>query len=219
MTLTSPQEADPAALPEPPTTGDAAPFHAEVADAPGEARSSWVAAPDGVRLRVTLLARGASGTVLLFPGRTEYAEKYGPVARHLGAAGLSVLTIDWRGQGLSARLLANAEIGHVVAFADYQGDVAALVGAADALGLPGPRHLLAHSMGGAIGLRALMDGLPAALGRVQRADVGPRDGRGAQARGGARWAGRRGPSACRRATRPARGPRATPTRPPSRATC
>ena len=162
MTLTSPQEADPAALPEPPTTGDAAPFHAEVADAPGEARSSWVAAPDGVRLRVTLLARGASGTVLLFPGRTEYAEKYGPVARHLGAAGLSVLTIDWRGQGLSARLLANAEIGHVVAFADYQRDVAALVGAADALGLPGPRHLLAHSMGGAIGLRALMDGLPAA---------------------------------------------------------
>lgn len=115
-----------------------------------------------MRLRVTWLARGAAGTVLLFPGRTEYAEKYGPVARWLGARGLSVLTIDWRGQGLSARLLPDAGIGHVVAFPDYQRDVAALLGAADALGLPEPRHLLAHSMGGAIGLRALTEGLPVA---------------------------------------------------------
>lgn len=143
-----------------------APFFADVADAPEEAHALWREAPDGVRLRVALLARGpargASGTVLLFPGRTEYAEKYGPVARWLGGLGLAVLTVDWRGQGLSARLLPDAGVGHVVAFPDYQRDVAALLGAADALGLPEPRHLLAHSMGGAIGLRALMEGLPVA---------------------------------------------------------
>ncbi len=153
---------EPSGAPATASWSDEAPFFAEAADAPAEARSVWGAAPDGVRLRVTLLARGEGGTVLLFPGRTEYAEKYGRVARALGARGLSVVTIDWRGQGLSARLLADAAIGHVVAFRDYQGDVAALLGAAGALGLPGPRHLLAHSMGGAIGLRALMEGLPVA---------------------------------------------------------
>ena len=146
-----------------PDTGEPAPFHADVADAPGEARSHWREAEDGVRLRVTLLAEGGgAGTVLLFPGRTEYAEKYGPVARRLGERGHAVLTIDWRGQGLSARLLANAGVGHVVAFADYQRDVRALAEAADAMELPGPRHLLAHSMGGAIALRALTEGLPVA---------------------------------------------------------
>ena len=95
---------------------EAAPFFAEVADAPEEARAFWVTALDGMRLRVTLLARGEAGTVLLFPGRTEYAEKYGRVARDLAARGLAVVTVDWRGQGLSARLLEDAGIGHVVAF-------------------------------------------------------------------------------------------------------
>ena len=154
-----PKPPDPA---DPPDQDEAAPFHAKVACAPGEARSLWRVAGDGTRLRVTLLARGAHGTVLLFPGRTEYAEKYGPLARFLAERGLSVVTIDWRGQGLSARLLPDAGIGHVAAFRDYQGDVATLLEAASALGLPARRHLLAHSMGGAIGLRALMEGLPVA---------------------------------------------------------
>ena len=139
-----------------------APFHAEVADAPGGAAAFWIEAADGIRLRAARLADGPRGTVLLFPGRTEYVEKYGPMASTLAAAGLSVLTVDWRGQGLSARLLTDGEVGHVVAFPDYQRDVAALLRAADETGLPEPRHLLAHSMGGAIGLRALMEGLPVA---------------------------------------------------------
>ena len=115
-----------------------------------------------MRLRVAVLAEGRAGTVLLFAGRTEYAEKYGAVARRLRERDLAVVAIDWRGQGLSARLVPDAGVGHVAAFADYQRDVAALLAAADAEGLPAPRHLLAHSMGGLIGLRALMEGLPVA---------------------------------------------------------
>jgi lysophospholipase len=141
---------------------EAAPFYAEVAEASQGAHAFWIEARDGVRLRAALLSEGPEGTVLLFHGRTEYAEKYGAVARWLGGRGFSVLTVDWRGQGLSARLLPDVAVGHVVAFADYQADVAALLDAADSMGLPGPRHLLAHSMGGAIGLRALMEGLPVA---------------------------------------------------------
>lgn len=113
-------------------------------------------------LRVARLAQGDAGTVLIFPGRTEYVEKYGPPARWLAGRGLGVMAIDWRGQGLSARLLPDAEVGHVAAFADYQHDVAAYLAVADAMGMARPHHLLAHSMGGAIGLRALMQGLPVA---------------------------------------------------------
>ena len=100
------------------------------------------------------------GTVLLFPGRTEYIEKYGPTARDLTAAGWDVLVVDWRGQGLSDRLAGDPALGHVEAFADYQRDVAAVVAHARAAGLPEPWMLLAHSMGGCIGLAALHEGLP-----------------------------------------------------------
>jgi lysophospholipase len=73
-----------------------------------------------------------------------------------------MLTIDWRGQGLADRMLDDRRAGHVNVFADYQRDVAAVLEAAKALDLPRPWHLIGHSMGGAIGLRAAMEGLPVA---------------------------------------------------------
>ena len=97
--------------------------------------------------------------MLLFPGRTEFCEKYGPVAAALGEAGLDVLAVDWRGQGLSDRLHDDPALGHVGSFADYQLDVAALTAHAAAADLPRPWTLLGHSMGGSIGLRALHEGL------------------------------------------------------------
>lgn len=139
----------------------AAPYHADLADGPKDAAAYWVSAADGVRLRVGALASGAKGgTVLLFPGRTEYVEKYGRAARDFERLGYASLIIDWRGQGLSDRLLGDRMSGHVPDFHDYQRDVAAMIEAAETLRLPKPFHLLAHSMGGAIGLRAVLDGLP-----------------------------------------------------------
>ena len=125
-----------------------APFHAEIADAPEGARAWWLTASDGVRLRAVTWAGGRRGTAVIFPGRTEFAEKYGRVAGELVARGLAVAVIDWRGQGLSDRHPRDAMLGHVRDFGDYQRDVAALVGLADTLGLPAPRYLVAHSMGG-----------------------------------------------------------------------
>ncbi|MGY9046703.1 hypothetical protein P775_18080 [Puniceibacterium antarcticum] len=146
-----------------------APFRADLAEGPVGAHAYWVHADDGVRLRVARYPSAgpsegtpSKGTVLLFPGRTEYVEKYGRTAADLSAAGYDTLTIDWRGQGLSDRLLANGLVGHVQLFTDYQRDVAALLTAARELALPQPMHLISHSMGGAIGLRAVMDGLPVA---------------------------------------------------------
>ncbi|MCR9112949.1 MAG: alpha/beta hydrolase [Rhodobacteraceae bacterium] len=142
---------------------DNAPLHTGVADGPEGGRAFWLRARDGVRLRAGLWqVAGARGTVFVFPGRTEYVEKYGRAAADLAAAGLNTLTIDWRGQGLADRLIDDAMPGHVLHFSDYQQDVDALVESAAALNLPKPWYLLAHSMGGAIGLRALTRDMPVA---------------------------------------------------------
>jgi len=138
-----------------------APFFAALAEGPEGGAAQWIEAADGTRLRAVHWGpEGATGTVLIFTGRTEYAEKYGRLAVALRDAGLATLTVDWRGQGLSGRLRPDRSLGHVGRFADYQDDVAALVARGRALKLPEPWFLLAHSMGGAIGLRALAAGLP-----------------------------------------------------------
>lgn len=138
---------------------DPAPFHQDLAEGP-EARAFWCRGDDGVRIRVAVWPEGPKGTVILFPGRCEYVEKYGRTAAALGAAGYGAAAVDWRGQGLADRLLKNPDIGHVRRFGDYQTDVRAFLGLAAERGLPRPWFLLAHSMGGAIGLRALTDGRP-----------------------------------------------------------
>lgn len=144
--------------------GQPAPFRQLPGDPRRPAQAFWTQADDGVTLRLALwpAATGSRGSVLLFPGRTEYIEKYAGVAQFLTDAGYDVLSIDWRGQGLSGRLLGDARLGHVGQFADYQRDVVELVVAAADLDLPRPWHLLSHSMGGCIGLAALHDGLPVA---------------------------------------------------------
>ncbi|AZV78606.1 alpha/beta hydrolase [Parasedimentitalea marina] len=140
----------------------AAPFFAEIAKGPEGAQAHWVKTNDGLRIRVGHWQSEATtkGTVLLFPGRTEYIEKYGPAAGELANRGYATVTIDWRGQGLADRMLADRRLGHVVDFQDFQKDVAAALDLADRLALPKPYFLIGHSMGGAIGLRAAMEGLP-----------------------------------------------------------
>lgn len=142
---------------------ESAPFHNDLAEGPEGGRTVWSVAEDGVRLRLGWWpAAQAQGTVLLFPGRSEYIEKYGRVARDITAAGLTVACIDWRGQGLSDRVARDPRVGHVVNFLDYQKDVSVLVDLATKADLPRPWFLLAHSMGGCIGYRALTQGLDVA---------------------------------------------------------
>jgi lysophospholipase len=138
----------------------AAPFFADVAEAPGGETCAWLETPGGVRLRAAHWRGGTKGTVLLFPGRTEFIEKYGPAAGEFAARGYAMATVDWRGQGIADRLLEERAPGHVGRFGDYQRCVAALVAFARAERLPEPWFLLGHSMGGCIGLRALHEGLP-----------------------------------------------------------
>lgn len=146
---------DPAPLPP-------APFDHATARARPEARAVWAQASDGVRLRLGVLATGGAGTILMVPGRTEYLEKYGAVAAEFARHGYGMVAVDLRGQGLADRGLRDPRIGHVRHFSDYQHDVAALVGFATAQAMPKPWFVIGHSMGGAIALRAVLNGLDVA---------------------------------------------------------
>ena len=147
---------------------ETAPLHEAVALAPAGGRAYWLRTEDGVRIRIAIWPGPTAGqpalrgTVLLFPGRTEYIEKYGPAAADLAARGYAMLAVDWRGQGLADRVIPDPLKGHIGHFDAYQRDVRAVVAAARAQGLPEPYYLMAHSMGGTIGLRAVHNGLPVA---------------------------------------------------------
>lgn len=139
-----------------------APFLTDVADGPDGGAAWWVKTADGTRIRLGVWPEGPRGTVLMFPGRTEYIEKYGRLARDFAAQGYGMVAVDWRGQGLADRPQHRRDMGHVVSFDEYREDVAAMRYAMRELELKQPGFLIGHSMGGAIGLRALHDGLPAA---------------------------------------------------------
>ncbi len=136
-----------------------APLFNDLAEGPAEGRAYWVTSRDGVRLRMAVWPKGEKGTVLLFPGRTEYIEKYGRAAAEFSARGYATVAIDWRGQGLSDRSKPDHMLGHIENFSLYQQDLSAVLAKLNELGQPGPLFLVSHSMGGCIGLRALMQGL------------------------------------------------------------
>lgn len=133
-----------------------APLDLDLAEAAEGGRAVWLDAR-GARIRAAVWPGGDRGTAMIFNGRTEYIEKYGRVAAELRARGFSVATLDWRGQGLSARALDNPMKGHVGDFTEYQRDIEALLLAPAFAELPRPQVLLCHSMGGCIGMRALID--------------------------------------------------------------
>lgn len=124
---------------------------------PEGAEEHWLEGRGGVRLRcltAPALAPAARGSVIICPGRTEFIEKYFEVIGELQRRGFAVFAADWRGQGLSDRPLANRQKGHFDSFDDPVNDLASALNILSAR-LPRPHILLAHSMGGAIGLRAM----------------------------------------------------------------
>lgn len=126
-------------------------------DVPEGAEEHWLEGRGGVKVRVMTApsTRGPShGSIIVAPGRTEFIEKYFEVIRELQGRGFSVFCIDWRGQGLSGREVDNPQKGHLVSFDDPVNDLATALKLL-AEKLPRPHIALAHSMGGAIILRAL----------------------------------------------------------------
>lgn len=115
--------------------------------------------PDGTRLRIGHWPSADPGKrrVVLCHGRTEFLEKYTETIGELTARGFDVWSMDWRGQGASDRALENPHKGHIDRFESYLADLTwffdTVVGPGD-----GETLLMAHSMGGHITLRAVLEG-------------------------------------------------------------
>jgi lysophospholipase len=89
--------------------------------------------------------------VVIVHGYAEHLGRYQHVAAHLTACGLAVAGLDHRGHGRSG-----GRRGHCLDLAEYVADTRALVAMAEAW-WPGRRRLLlAHSLGGLIGLHYLL---------------------------------------------------------------
>jgi lysophospholipase len=117
--------------------------------------------PDGIALRFARWAPppGRKGTVCVFGGRTEFIEKYFEMVRDLRSRGFAVATLDWRGQGLSQRLLSDPHKGHINDFSEYDTDLATFMNDVVLPDCPPPLFAIAHSMGGTVLLRAAYRGL------------------------------------------------------------
>src|SRR6056300_971232 len=117
----------------------------------------YIKTKDDITLRVCAAKPQAPrGTMFILTGRTEYVEKYDQVRDFCLRQNMNVIVFDWRGQGLSDRVARDPRLGHVHYFQDYQTDLDAVLDFASSIGCDGPNYMLAHSMGGCIGLRRLV---------------------------------------------------------------
>lgn len=119
-------------------------------------------ASDGAQLRAAYWRpEGAPrGTVAVIQGRAEFIEKYFETIGELLERGFVVAAFDWRGQGLSQRLLRNRAKGHLRRSTDYRLDLDAFIRQLLAPDCPKPWFALAHSMGAA----AVLDHSAACVG-------------------------------------------------------
>ena len=128
---------------------------------PPDASVAALRTPDGVTLRVARWPAPPGrprGTICLLQGRAEFVEKYFETIGHLQRRGFAVVTFDWRGQGLSQRMLPDARKGHVGSFAEYDADLAAVMEQVVLGHCPGPYFAVSHSMGGVVLIRAAESG-------------------------------------------------------------
>jgi lysophospholipase len=127
---------------------------------PENAVTGMLKTPDGVSLRFARFAppAGRRGTVCIFPGRTEWIEKYFETVRDLRSRGFAVAILDWRGQGLSERALSDPLKGHVGSFSEYDTDLETFMREVVLPDCPPPIFALAHSMGATIVIRAVARG-------------------------------------------------------------
>ena len=113
---------------------------------------------DGLTLRA-MVARvpQARGTVVILGGRADFIERYFETARQIMDRGLCVAGVDFRGQGGSQRLCKDPMRGFAKSFAGYDEDVRAFMTQVVLPNLPPPYYLLAHSTGGHVALRVVLE--------------------------------------------------------------
>ncbi len=100
-----------------------------------------------------------SASVLLLHGRAENLDKYADVIKGLIRRNLAVYTFDWRGQGLSSRVLKDRHKGHIATFSDYLADLDQFIHRIwrPEQELQKRHYIIAHSMGAHLALRYMAE--------------------------------------------------------------
>lgn len=117
---------------------------------------------DGLTLytQTWLPDRSPKAMVAFIHGLSEHSGRYGNVANALIPAGYGLHMVDLRGHGKSPGVR-----GHIMAWADYHKDVAALMESAQKAAPEVKKHFFGgHSLGGLIGLSVALSNPPGQIG-------------------------------------------------------
>jgi lysophospholipase len=96
------------------------------------------------------------GSILFLPGRGDYYEKYLETLHYYAQQNWHVTAIDWRGQSLSGRIADDPSVGDIDDFGTWVADLETFYAAWTAE-RAGPHIVLAHSMGGHLAMRAVIE--------------------------------------------------------------
>lgn len=124
-------------------------------DAPG-----YFMTGDGASIRYGIWRSdtgNGSGSVVLLNGRREFLEKYDETIGELNRKEFDVYSFDWRGQGMSKRLLPDRLKGHIKSYDRYLQDLGDFINQIVKPNAVEPILFLAHSMGAHVALRFMHD--------------------------------------------------------------
>ncbi len=110
------------------------------------------------------------GSIVFQTGRGDFFEKYLESLAEWHQAGWNLCGFDWRGQSGSGRLLTDPSVGHIESFDLWVDDLDAFIRDWRSK-MPGPHILMAHSMGGHLAMRYLVDRQPDLDGAILSAPM------------------------------------------------
>lgn len=129
------------------------------------AQLSYLTLPDGARLRCAQFDHPEPvATVVIMTGYAEFIEKYYEVINELYDRRFSIVSFDWRGQGLSTRAHPR-RCGWVAGYDQLIADLQFVIASLDRAKTFGPLLGLGHSMGGHLAIKLaqehpqLLDGI------------------------------------------------------------
>ncbi len=125
--------------------------------APLGINSNYVEMDDGIKIRLCYWLnkeKNNSGTILLQQGHNEFIEKYFETISEFIEKGFAVIAFDWRGQGMSDRMIKETERSYIKNFERHDKDFDEIIKFMEIEKFPTPYIGIGHSMGGCLMLSA-----------------------------------------------------------------
>jgi len=124
--------------------------------APEGIKSYFITMKDDIKIRVChwLNNKNTNGTIILQQGHNEFIEKYFETIQEFIDREYSVICFDWRGQGMSDRLLQDTNKSYIEDFQQHDKDLEYILENIIEKYFPKPLIGIGHSMGGCLMLSA-----------------------------------------------------------------